>query len=123
MSHVLKLLEVSESSLAPLNSVEKVEIQQYLEYSLIYASHLNNHQNVNTILQVGTKNLVEINLMLCLLKELNGLLSLKTYLVGYRLTVADILLYYILWNVLVSINIYLFKLHTSIFIVHFKRMV
>lgn len=103
-SQVFKLLETSGTNLGADNITEKAELLQYIEYILVYVSHISNPQNVNAILQVCYVTISNSKLITSL-QELNGLLASKTYLVGYHLTVVDILLYYMLWDVVVSYTV------------------
>ncbi|KAJ8983108.1 hypothetical protein NQ317_001851 [Molorchus minor] len=86
---IAALLTESKSNLSGITSLENAEIQQWVEYGIVYVTHIyNNSQNLSLIL-----------------KELNGILSRKTYLVSHKLTIADVLLYYILLNAMVSLPI------------------
>ncbi|XP_044744613.1 eukaryotic translation elongation factor 1 epsilon-1 [Coccinella septempunctata] len=67
--------------------IEKVQLWQWLEYCISYAVHLNSHQNNQHILN-----------------ELNGVLKFKTYLIAHKLTIADVALYYILYNVMLNLT-------------------
>ncbi|CAG9829307.1 unnamed protein product [Diabrotica balteata] len=84
---VFTLLNKSNSALGPSNDLERVEIQQWIEYVLVYASHVDNVQNSKIVL-----------------KELNDVLALKTYLVSHRLTIADVLLFYVLVQLMDSLS-------------------
>lgn len=45
-------MEETKSEIGPRNATEQVEIQQYIEYAIVYVSHVDNSQNTNTILRV-----------------------------------------------------------------------
>lgn len=45
-------MEEAKSDLGARNAVEKAEIQQFIEYSLVYASHIDTPNNVNSVLRV-----------------------------------------------------------------------
>ncbi|KAJ8925320.1 hypothetical protein NQ315_009150 [Exocentrus adspersus] len=84
---IISLLMESKSSLWSTDPLEKAEIQQWLEYGIVYAVHIDESQNLKGILS-----------------DLNDILAIKTYLVSYKLTVADVLLYYILLNAVASMS-------------------
>ncbi|XP_045471755.1 eukaryotic translation elongation factor 1 epsilon-1 [Harmonia axyridis] len=69
------------------NQLEEVQLWQWLEYCISYAVHSSSHQNIQQVLN-----------------ELNGLLELKTYLVAHKLTIADVALYYIIYNVMQNLT-------------------
>ncbi|KAK4883971.1 hypothetical protein RN001_000242 [Aquatica leii] len=80
------------------NPLDIAEVRQWLEYCIVYTARADGSQNIENML-----------------KELNNLLSTKTYLVSYKMTVADIVLYYMLHNVMGNLS-YLDKekyLHVS----------
>lgn len=52
-NQVFKLLEASKSNLAAKNPLEKAEIQQYIEYCVVYACHIDNPQNMSSVLGVS----------------------------------------------------------------------
>ncbi|CAG9813616.1 unnamed protein product [Phaedon cochleariae] len=85
ISTIFKLLEDSKSNLGPSNTGESAEIQQWIEYGLLYLSKT---QGSN------------LNFILC---ELNGFLSTRTYFVAHRFTIADAFLFYKLHTVLESL--------------------
>ncbi|CAG9858329.1 unnamed protein product [Phyllotreta striolata] len=87
VNKILKLSKSSQLKLNPTNDLESLELQQWIEYINTYAAHIDSPQNAKTVLS-----------------ELNEMLSIKTYLVGYRLTIADILLFYVLKDTLVSLS-------------------
>ncbi|KAJ8935025.1 hypothetical protein NQ314_013050 [Rhamnusium bicolor] len=78
---IISLLLESKSNLSGTDPLEKAEIQQWIEYGVVYAVHIDNPHNLKQILN-----------------ELNGIFATKTYLVSHKLTIADVLLYYILLN-------------------------
>ncbi|KAL1497065.1 hypothetical protein ABEB36_008089 [Hypothenemus hampei] len=80
---IFSLVKDSKSNLGGLEITEEALIHQWLEFGIIYASDGNSKQNNQT-----------------LLKNLNNILTTKTYLVGQRLTIADVFLYYSLLNIM-----------------------
>ncbi|XP_017771882.1 PREDICTED: eukaryotic translation elongation factor 1 epsilon-1 [Nicrophorus vespilloides] len=72
----------STKNLAGETSEEKAELYQWLEYSLIYVSQSPLHY----------------------LSEINEFLTTRTYFVAQTLTIADVLLYYILYNVMENLT-------------------
>ncbi|KAL3286798.1 hypothetical protein HHI36_001292 [Cryptolaemus montrouzieri] len=54
---------------------------------MVYVIHANSYQNIHLIFN-----------------ELNEALSLKTYLVSHKLTIADVVLYYLLCNVMAGLT-------------------
>ncbi|XP_018576950.1 eukaryotic translation elongation factor 1 epsilon-1 [Anoplophora glabripennis] len=84
---VLSMLIESNSNLWSKDSLEKAEIQQWLEYGIVHVIHIDEPQNLRQILS-----------------DLNDMLATKTYLVSYKLTVADVMLYYILINAMVAMS-------------------
>ncbi|CAH1114599.1 unnamed protein product [Psylliodes chrysocephalus] len=84
---VFQLVSAPNSSLGPKNQMEILEVQQWIEYINVYVVHVDSPQNARIVL-----------------KELNEILAEKTYLVGFRLTIADILLFYTLKKVMRSLS-------------------
>jgi translation elongation factor 1 epsilon-1 len=85
---ILQLTKEGNSELEGCNNLEKAEVRQWIEYALLYATQ-------------GEVNPSSSQL----LKELNTILSSKTYLVSHKLTIADIFLYYVLQNTLENLTI------------------
>ncbi|KAG5889048.1 hypothetical protein JTB14_000958 [Gonioctena quinquepunctata] len=81
------LKKAGHSSYVPRNNFETAEIQQWIEYGIVYLSHIGNPQNAHLML-----------------KELNEILSAKTFLAAPRITIADAYLYYILSKTMESLT-------------------
>nr|CAI5837941.1 unnamed protein product [Callosobruchus analis] len=86
-SSILKAVEKSQPSLGPLDNIETAQMQQWIEYSIVYAANIDCTQH-----------------SIIVLKELNEILSTKTYLVASRPTIADVLLYHVLVNIVASLT-------------------
>ncbi|XP_056632434.1 eukaryotic translation elongation factor 1 epsilon-1 [Diorhabda sublineata] len=84
---IFNLLKKSNSPLGPQNQIEKIQIQQWIEYAQVYGVHVDSSYNAKIVL-----------------KELNNILALKTYLVSHRLTIADILFFYMLLRVMETLS-------------------
>ncbi|XP_019865367.1 eukaryotic translation elongation factor 1 epsilon-1 [Aethina tumida] len=81
------LLSASKTNLAGSNELENLQIYQWLEYALLYAAHCNSVHNIQQTLG-----------------ELNSVLATKTFIASVsKLTIADVLLYYILYNLIESL--------------------
>lgn len=91
----LMLIEASKTNLSAQNSVELAQIYEWFEYTLLYCTASNSQ---------------------VVIKDLNDHLSLKTFLVNDRLTIADIILYYAVYNIVENMT-YLEKEK----FVHFSR--
>ncbi|XP_030765445.1 eukaryotic translation elongation factor 1 epsilon-1 [Sitophilus oryzae] len=87
MNIIFALLKDSNSNLRPTNKLIEIEIRQWLEYILIYVGNASNSQHTQNILA-----------------DLNDFLKVKTYLVGNAFTIADALLYYVLFNVMTNLS-------------------
>ncbi|XP_075216834.1 aaRS-interacting multifunctional protein 3 [Lycorma delicatula] len=74
---------VNSKGMLGFSEVDKALVRQWVEYVSIYYPFINKSSSVTH--QV--------------LKELNGVLSRQSYLVKNYKTVADIVLFYVLWNV------------------------
>ncbi|XP_060528281.1 eukaryotic translation elongation factor 1 epsilon-1 isoform X1 [Cylas formicarius] len=74
---IFSLLSESKSSLGPKNILEEAQVRQWLEYAIVYVLNASSDQNIQT-----------------LLKDFNGILRTKTFLVEDRITIADVFLYY-----------------------------
>ncbi|KAK9874117.1 hypothetical protein WA026_002470 [Henosepilachna vigintioctopunctata] len=87
---ILQFLDESQSEYClkhNINAVINTQIWQWLEYCIVYAAQAKSHQSIHQIL-----------------KELNAILKLKTYLVSNKLTIADIVLYYILYGLMCNLT-------------------
>lgn len=69
------------------NGLEMAEIRQWLEYCVVYVLNV---ENVQTVEQV--------------MKELDTLLSSKTYLASFKATIADVAMFYSLYNIMVNLS-------------------
>lgn len=69
------------------NSIEMAEIRQWLEYCVVYVLNVENVQNVEQVM-----------------KELDMLLSSKTYLASFEATIADVALFYSLHNIMANLS-------------------
>ncbi|CAH1984495.1 unnamed protein product [Acanthoscelides obtectus] len=86
-SSIIKTVEKSQPTLGPLDNIETSKMQQWIEYSIVYAANIDCSQDSHTIL-----------------KELDDTLSITTYLIASRPTIADVLLYHVLVNILASLG-------------------
>ncbi|XP_066152538.1 eukaryotic translation elongation factor 1 epsilon-1 [Euwallacea fornicatus] len=84
---IFAMLKETKSDKGVLEETDEALIYQWLEYGIVHASRGNNNQAIYEIL-----------------KELNSILSSKTFLVGHKLTIADIFLYYVLLNIMLSLS-------------------
>ncbi|CAH0551526.1 unnamed protein product [Brassicogethes aeneus] len=86
------LLTASKSNLAGKDDLEKLQIYQWIEYAMVYAVQCNSVHNIQQILT-----------------ELNSVLAERTFIASYgNITIADVLLYYILHGLMESL-VYLEK--------------
>lgn len=84
---ILSLLKDSKSNLTPKDISEESLARQWLEYVIIYVGNISTYQTTQF-----------------LLKDLDHILSTKTYLVQNRLTIADIALFYSLLDLVASLS-------------------
>ncbi|CAG9766066.1 unnamed protein product [Ceutorhynchus assimilis] len=84
---IFSFLKDSKSNLGPNDPLQEAAMFQWLEYGIVYAANANNGQNVKV-----------------LLRDLNTILSTQTYLVGHRLTVSDVFLYYVLADIMAGLS-------------------
>lgn len=84
---ILCFLKETNSNLGARTVLEEAQIRQWIEFTIVYVGNANNNQNIHLIL-----------------KEINNMLSTKTYLVGNRFTIADVSLYYGLLNIMASLS-------------------
>ncbi|XP_046386286.1 eukaryotic translation elongation factor 1 epsilon-1 [Ischnura elegans] len=87
MSSILYLArQSSRSKVTGLSPDEEAEIRQWLEFGLLISQ--------------CTNNLIRRSM----LKTLNEFISSRTFLVGNRMTVADVLMYQVLFSCMVEMN-------------------
>ncbi|XP_066246846.1 eukaryotic translation elongation factor 1 epsilon-1 [Euwallacea similis] len=84
---IFAMLKETKSNKGVLEGTDETLIYQWLEYSIVYAIRANNNQAIHEVL-----------------KELNSILSSKSFLVGHRLTIADVFLYYVLLNIMSNLS-------------------
>lgn len=82
---VVNLVKTSKRDLLGNNLEEQCEVLQWLEYCAVYAPYANNTQTVNQVLQ-----------------EMNSFMEVRTYFVGNELTIADVVIYYMLQDLMVT---------------------
>lgn len=84
---ILELLKHANSNVAVLNIKDKAEVKQWLEYAIVYIINNNNSQNIMQVL-----------------KELNEILSSRTFLISNKLTIADVVMYYVLYHIMINLS-------------------
>lgn len=97
---------VKEANLDVGNTpLEIAEIRQWIEYGLIYLLHTESAASLGPTLKVFLyiERFYSYTSQI-LLQELNNLLSIRTYLVSHKLSVADIFIFYLLQNTMVCFN-------------------
>nr|XP_023017982.1 eukaryotic translation elongation factor 1 epsilon-1 [Leptinotarsa decemlineata] len=88
ISTIFELMKSTENlEYIPKNRTETAEIQQWIEYGIVYGAHLETQQNISFILT-----------------ELNNILATKTYLAAPRITVADAFIYHVLLKTMGSLS-------------------
>ncbi|KAF5280386.1 hypothetical protein FQR65_LT03195 [Abscondita terminalis] len=85
ISIIFELL--NEAKLSINKALDVAEARQWLEYAILYVARADGSQNVEQVL-----------------KELNNLLSTKTYLVSYNISIADVVLFYMMHHIFVNLS-------------------
>lgn len=80
-------IAASKSNLLGNGREDKMEIQQWIQYTMVYVAPASTKQDFDHVL-----------------KELNEIFALRTYLVSHKLSIADVLLYYALLNVVQNLT-------------------
>ncbi|KAF2903084.1 hypothetical protein ILUMI_03100 [Ignelater luminosus] len=78
---------LNHSNLSLGNLQDKAEIRQWLEYALVYAINCEGSSGIQQVL-----------------KELNAVLSTRTYLVTSNVSIADVVLFYILYHIIANLS-------------------
>ncbi|XP_044265903.1 eukaryotic translation elongation factor 1 epsilon-1 [Tribolium madens] len=82
---ILELIKEGNTNLEGCSDLEEALIRQWIEYGFVYVVKAENPQQI--------------------FKELNAVLTTKTYLVAHKLTIADIFLYYFLQDSMDKLSI------------------
>lgn len=100
-------MKESKSELLGKTAGDKADVYQWIEYADVYLQQRSVSQVISDLLPVKIKQTLSILLFFIYwLQGLNGVLSSKTYLASNKLTIADVILYYMLLSVMVIISAY-----------------